>query len=89
MCIWYESPGVNKRSCKLAEAPWAKRQSRSISPNLIPTKSFPVCDWQSGEGFDWPIVSKFHFVLRHVNEPLVKCWPYNMSKRTITPYRPS
>lgn len=35
-----ESLRVKRRSCKFADAPWAIRQSRSISPNLIPPNRF-------------------------------------------------
>lgn len=38
---------LKRRSCMLAEAPWAIRQSRSISPNLIPPNLFlSITGWR-------------------------------------------
>lgn len=39
---------------------------------LDPTESFPVCHWLSGERVYGTRVSELHFVLGHVDQPLVK-----------------
>ncbi|KAM3759142.1 hypothetical protein ACB098_01G099200 [Castanea mollissima] len=59
MCIWEESLSVKRRSCKFPEAPWAIRQSRSISPNLIPPNRFRSATGCRVRGWTGPVLRNF------------------------------